>query len=216
MGVTQPDPSDLGARVSELERIVRDLSTGAGLRNASMKDGTTRVTDTNNNPRVIMGVLPDGTYGFEVRDADGRATLKVNDVGLTEPVINLPYREAANPVDVSSGSFTLAWETSLGAITHDSLRWASLIATDSGTTAEAELRTTGGLVSGLQQVPPLNASSRSVWSWRPPLVPEKRTDRFLVQLWVRVAAGGGSVHAYPPDVLFMANGADIGATFNGL
>jgi hypothetical protein len=205
-----PMPPELHHWMQEIERQIRDLGTAPSLTRSS-------ISDDDGNLRVRFGELDeDGSFGMQVFDANGDTVFKANDVGLTDPAINLPYRGGQAPIGpITSSAFVLTWETSLGAVTHDSIQWSSLIATDAGTTAEAQLRV-GGTDSAIQSIPASNSTHTS-WAWKPPLTIAKHTTSGpLVQLYVRRASGAGGVYAYGPDVLYLANGADIDATATGV
>jgi hypothetical protein len=191
---------DLRRRVSHLERSPR-------LSNAS-------IVDPSNVERVRLGLLDDDTYGLQVFDENGDTAFKASGVGLTDPGINLPIHQVQAPITVTSGSFVGTWETSLGVVTHDSIVWTSLIATDVGTTAQAELRVLPD-VSAAKSIPSGNGAS-STWRWKPPLVIAKYTAGPVVQLWVRRTGGAGNVYAYPPQALYLGNGDDVGATASGV
>lgn len=51
-------------RLADLERQVRELSAARGLEAATIKGGSLRVVDDTGALKVLVGLLPDGTYGL--------------------------------------------------------------------------------------------------------------------------------------------------------
>jgi hypothetical protein len=199
-------------------RWMRDVERRLAAQERSPQMGNAAMSDPAGTKRVQIGLLDDDSYGLQVFDENGDTAFKASGVGLTDPGINLPYRQGATPMGpITSGSFTLTWETSLGVITHDAIRWGSLIQTDAATTAEAYLTIPQlGVTSVTKSVAASNNSNVTAWKWKPPLpIGKYAPGGYLVQMYVRRATGAGNVYAYAPDALYMANSADIGATATG-
>jgi hypothetical protein len=199
-------------------RWMRDVERRLAAQERSPQMGNAAMSDADGNLRVRLGSLDDGSFGIEVFDTDGNRVFAVDEVGLTHPRINLPYRKAADLVGpITSGSFIDTWEAALGVLNGDSVRFSCLVATDAGTTAEVRLEVPQlGLTSAVQSIAAGNSSVTSTWTWKPPLPIGEYGSGLLIQLQVRRASGVGNVYSYAPSSLWIGNGADIGATATGV
>jgi hypothetical protein len=212
MDPRNPMPPDLSNELRELQRRLETLERSPRLTSAS-------IDDEDGNTRVVLGRLAeDGSFGIEVFDTDGNRVFAVDEVGLTHPRINVPYRKASDLVGpITSGSFIDTWEAALGVLTGDSVRFSCLVATDAGTTAEARLEVPQlGLTSAVRSIAAGNSSVTSTWTWKPPLPIGEYGSGLLIQLQVRRASGAGNVYSYAPSSLWIGNGADIDATATGV
>lgn len=59
-------------RLADLERQVRELTAGRRMEAATIKGGSLRIIDNTGQLQVVVGLLPDGTYGLAAVDPAGR------------------------------------------------------------------------------------------------------------------------------------------------
>jgi hypothetical protein len=210
MPVTPINPSDVFDRISEIERRLRDLASGSGLRNASM-------SDLDGVERVKIGRLEEGVYGILVKDDNGHPVFRVDGSGLTYPGLSLASKKSTDSVVVNSGSFVPAWETVESWVTHNSIRWRSSVVVDAATTGEARLYAPG--IAGTPATSilglPAGVQTEIGWNWAIPGL-AIGSEQMMVQLQVRRTAGAGNISVYAPYNLWAANDTTIGATASGL
>ena len=216
--MTHPNfPDTIPRQLDELHQRLRALETAPRANNTVVQNGTFMVVDGTNAERVRVGTLSDGTLGFEVHDAAGLSTLKVNDTGLTFPGINVPFRVAAQNITVTAASYVSTWECSIGYIAGDTIRWTSQVTADAATTGTARLYapTVTGAPATATIAIAAGTQTQLQWNWQVPGM-SLATGPVLIQLQILRASGAGNLNAYAPDNCWMSNHTFLGGTVTGL
>lgn len=206
---TPLDPYDISGQFSDIKRQLHSLSTGAMLRNASM-------SDPDGVGRVYIGLLPDGDYGIEVRNADGVTVYLAESAGVVYPREALQITKWGDAVAVTDGAFSIIWGMVSAYATADAVQVQAYILADAATTGEARLTVNlgGTPVTAVQSIP---AASGAFYEWKwdvPGMV--AGTGPIVVGLEARRTSGAGNVNVYPPIQAYMTTAASIAATVTGL
>ena len=140
------------------------------------------------------------------------------------PLLNLPTRQVASPVAVTSSTAVGTWEAAVGFVSSTSVRWVSQLGVDAATTGSAYLLMGLYDESGTQVEAyatstvslPAGAISTVSFSWSPGWTTGDPALRAFFQLQVARTSGVGTVYSYTPISFFTASAPVINATASGI
>ena len=78
----------LGANGDALQDLLRRVEI-LEARSRGLQNGSIVVFDANNNTRLVLGALADGTYGLEVLDNSGNVEVKLGQLNASPPIYGL-------------------------------------------------------------------------------------------------------------------------------
>ncbi|MGE0138666.1 MAG: hypothetical protein AB7R77_12665 [Ilumatobacteraceae bacterium] len=95
---SQGDIADILARLGKLERIVEAAATAPQNVRSSIDAGRLMIRDELGNPRVILGEIGGGDYGFQLVNASGQVLLRATEDGWEIPRTPIPMEMSLNMV----------------------------------------------------------------------------------------------------------------------
>lgn len=93
-------PDTIGTMLHDLDRRLRALETSPRLTSASIKDGTLTVRDADDDVRLRIGRLPDGSYGMEQLNDDGDAAVNISTLAFgmrSQQVLDAVTKDDSSP-----------------------------------------------------------------------------------------------------------------------
>jgi hypothetical protein len=174
-GTNQPHDQYLLQTIRDVQAGLFALSTSPLLNNGAIQKGCLQVLDGAGNPRVQMGLIPDGLglYGIRMLNAAGVELFRTDDRGIvlpgqamqSQPAV--PMNANGEEVDVTSAAmvntFTVIWALPVAA---EGLIVTVPWITDAATTGAIQLISTrGGNTPTATQALPAGSSGDHVAHW---------------------------------------------------
>ena len=99
--------ADPWSRINDLANRVAALERSSQLDNSSISNGSLKILDASNNPRVELGLLPNGDYGLLLHNIDGGVDQEVlpgqgGGIGTSESTTSTSYVDLATVGPTSS------------------------------------------------------------------------------------------------------------------
>jgi len=200
---TIPDPSGKAA-TRDLERRVEALERANQLMASTIKGGSFRVFDENDNEIVRLGAFDEAGYdGFYVKDAAGTQILGANGVqGFSVPGVTVPCRCNTELVAVTAGTWTTAYTWTIEVVTAIEFRFRVPLTCDVGSTGEVRVyNNTGAAMIG--NVKTLASGASEVAQFRATHGLTIGTGPINVLLQAQRTSGAGNVNVYEPSGLWV-------------
>lgn len=124
--INQPQyqPDALARLLADFQHRLERLESSPQLGNTQINAGSLTVTDAQGNVLITVGLLPNGSYGFEVDSAPGGpGTMFLADAnGVALPFMIAPARSVATGASVTSTTLVSVWRTEVELLLWDSVR----------------------------------------------------------------------------------------------
>lgn len=147
--INQPQyqPDALARLLADFQHRLERLESSPQLGNTQINAGSLTVTDAQGNVLITVGLLPNGSYGFEVDSAPGGpGTMFLADAnGVALPFTIAPFRPVVAGTSVAGTTLASIYQTEVELLQWDSVRvrvpWAT--GTAAGSLQLAALNLTG-------------------------------------------------------------------------